>query len=44
MASKKKLSTSDNPNATAKSGASEAVIIPDPEGYNCENYQCMRNA
>ena len=44
MTSKKTLQKSENPNATTKSGAeSEKLVIPDPEGYNCENYQCMRN-
>ena len=47
MATKKKGSKDqDNPNKTLSGdeGDAEKVVIVDPEGYNTENYQCLRNS
>ena len=41
MASKSKKETA-NKTATSLASASKGEI-PDPEGYNTENYVCMRN-
>ena len=44
MASKKnnsKVDSSIDPNKTANSNSS--FHVPDPEGYNTENYQCLRD-
>ena len=43
MASKKnsKVDSSIDPNKTANSASS--FHVPDPTGYNTENYQCLRD-
>ena len=42
MTSKKSKLDSSDPNKTANSGDAEKDVIPDPPGYNTENYKCLR--
>ena len=44
MATKKKEQVSANQNKTGSNLSEEKVEIADPEGYNTENYVCMRNS